>query len=102
MSQRETSSARIGIDASDVVDLVDRLERAGFVRRRATTGTAGATCSSSRRPDAQAIERFEAVCGAVDEMILEPLDDDEQATLRQSLAASSDLGNRVARRRPPR
>jgi len=33
LSQREVS-ALIGIDASDVVDLVDRLERAGFVRRR--------------------------------------------------------------------
>jgi len=84
LSQREVS-ARVGIDASDVVDLVDRLERAGFVRRQRDERDRRRNVLELTTAGRRAIERFEKVAIAVDEIVLRDLDDDEQATLRRLL-----------------
>ena len=84
LSQREVS-ALIGIDASDVVDLVDRLERAGFVRRRRDDQDRRRNVLELTPDGLQAIERFERVAMAVDEVVLRGLDEEERATLRHLL-----------------
>ena len=84
LSQREVS-ALIGIDASDVVDLVDRLERAGFVRRRRDVQDRRRNVLELTTDGLRAIERFEQVAVAVDDVVLRGLDEEERATLRHLL-----------------
>ena len=84
VSQREVSE-RISIDASDVVDLVDRLERAGYVRRRRDERDRRRNTLELTPGGRDAIERFRAVARAVDDAVLRGLDDDERTTLRALL-----------------
>ncbi len=84
MSQRDVSQA-IGIDASDVVDLVDRLERAGLLRRRRHDHDRRRNVLEVTTQGRRAIERFEAVSRRVDDVILEPLDAIDRAALRRLL-----------------
>ena len=84
MSQRDVSQA-IGIDASDVVDLVDRLERAGFLRRRRHDRDRRRNVLEVTTQGRRAIERFEAVSRRVDDLILEPLEAGDRTVLRQLL-----------------
>ena len=94
VSQREVS-ARVGIDASDVVDLVDRLEQAGFVRRRRDERDRRRNVLELTTSGRRAIERFQKVATDVDEIVLRDLDDDERSMLR-------DLLQKVVTSREPR
>ena len=86
MSQRDVSAAT-GIDASDVVDLVDRLERAGFLVRRRHDQDRRRNVLELTAAGRQAIERFQAVSRRVDEVILDRLPEDERVELRRLLAS---------------
>lgn len=85
VSQREVAE-RTGIDASDVVDLVDRLETAGYLRRR-RDGRDRRRYALELTPTGQdAIDRFAEVAQAVDESVLSVLDPDDRETLRTLMA----------------
>jgi DNA-binding MarR family transcriptional regulator len=85
ISQREVA-AQTGIDASDVVDLVDRLERAGYVRRQRDERDRR-RYALELTPDGQdAIERFAHIAREVDQSVLSVLDAEERDTLRNLIA----------------
>ncbi|CAN5705661.1 hypothetical protein BH18ACT2_BH18ACT2_21690 [soil metagenome] len=92
LSQRDVSE-RTGIDASDVVDLVDRLERAGFVRRRRHDRDRRRNVLEVTAAGQRAIERFEAVSRRVDEVILQPLTMAQRTELRRLLGRVVDHWN---------
>jgi DNA-binding MarR family transcriptional regulator len=85
VSQREVAE-RTGIDASDVVDLVDRLEKAGYVRRRRDELDRRRYALELTPAGQDAIDRFTLVARAVDEAVLADLDSDERETLRALMA----------------
>jgi DNA-binding MarR family transcriptional regulator len=80
-SQREVAE-RTGIDASDVVDLVDRLETAGFVRRQRDERDRRRYALELTPAGQDAIDRFAEVAQAVDESVLSVLQPDERDQLR--------------------
>ena len=86
ISQRDVA-ARTGIDASDVVDLVDRLEGAGFLRRERDERIAAAThsCSPRRGTRRSSASR---VAGAVEAEVLGTLGPAERARSSSSSSAS--------------
>jgi DNA-binding MarR family transcriptional regulator len=81
VSQRDVAE-RMGIDPSDVVDLVDRLETAGFLRRRRDERDRRRYALELTPAGGQAIGRFAAVARAVDEAVLAVLEPDQRETLR--------------------
>jgi DNA-binding MarR family transcriptional regulator len=85
VSQREVAE-RTGIDASDVVDLVDRLEKAGHLRRRRDELDRRRYALELTPAGQDAIDRFTLVARAVDEAVLADLDPDERETLRALMA----------------
>jgi DNA-binding MarR family transcriptional regulator len=85
VSQREVAE-RTGIDASDVVDLVDRLEKAGHRRRRRDELDRRRYALELTPAGQDAIDRFTLVARAVDEAVLADLDPDERETLRALMA----------------
>jgi DNA-binding MarR family transcriptional regulator len=84
MSQRDVSE-RMGIDPSDVVDLVDRLESAGYLRRRRDERDRRRYALEITDAGRQAIERFAGVARAVDETVLGVLEPAQRETLRTLL-----------------
>jgi MarR family transcriptional regulator, lower aerobic nicotinate degradation pathway regulator len=84
-SQREVAE-RTGIDASDVVDLVDRLETAGFVRRERDECDRRRYALELTPAGQDAIDRFTEVAQAVDEAVLATLEPDERDSLRTLIA----------------
>ncbi len=95
LSQRDVSE-RTGIAPSDVVDLVDRLEGAGYLRRRRHDHDRRRNVLEVTGEGRRANERFLAVSRRVDEVILEPLDDDERTALRSLLVRLVDHWERPA------
>jgi DNA-binding MarR family transcriptional regulator len=85
VSQREVAE-RTGIDASDVVDLVDRLEKAGHLRRRRDEVDRRRYALELTPAGQDAIDRFTLVARTVDEAVLADLDPDERETLRALMA----------------
>lgn len=85
ISQREVAE-RTGIDASDVVDLVDRLEQAGFVRRQRDERDRRRYALELTPTGHDAIERFTHIAHQVDEAVLSVLDPEERDTLRSLMA----------------
>jgi MarR family transcriptional regulator, lower aerobic nicotinate degradation pathway regulator len=85
ISQREVAE-RTGIDASDVVDLVDRLEQAGYVRRERDERDRRRYALELTPEGRDAIERFARVAREVDEAVLSVLDPEERDTLRSLIA----------------
>jgi DNA-binding MarR family transcriptional regulator len=85
ISQREVAE-RTGIDASDVVDLVDRLEQAGYVRRERDERDRRRYALELTPEGQDAIERFALVAREVDEAVLSVLDREERDTLRSLMA----------------
>jgi DNA-binding MarR family transcriptional regulator len=85
LSQREVAE-QTGIDASDVVDLVDRLELAGLLRRQRDARDRRRYALELTPAGREAIERFAAVARMVDEAVLADLDEDERTTLRALMA----------------
>jgi DNA-binding MarR family transcriptional regulator len=81
VSQRDVAE-RMGIDPSDVVDLVDRLETAGYLRRRRDERDRRRYALELTPAGGQAIERFAGVARAVDEAVLAVLEPDQRVTLR--------------------
>jgi DNA-binding MarR family transcriptional regulator len=84
ISQREVAE-QTGIDASDVVDLVDRLEKAGYVRRGRDERDRRRHALELTPAGREAIARFAHVAGTVDEAVLSVLQPDERDTLRELL-----------------
>ena len=84
VSQRDVAE-RTMIDASDVVDLVDRLEAAGFVRRVRDADDRRRYTLVLTTEGRRAIARFGRVAEAVDAAILEPLTPRQQGELRRLL-----------------
>jgi DNA-binding MarR family transcriptional regulator len=82
ISQREVAE-QTGIDASDVVDLVDRLEAAGYLRRRRDDRDRRRYALELTPAGDAAIERFTYVSRAVDEAILSVLTAAERDQLRE-------------------
>ena len=85
ISQREVAE-RTGIDASDVVDLVDRLEQASFVRRQRDERDRRRYALELTAAGHDAIERFTHIAREVDEVVLSVLDPEERDTLRGLMA----------------
>jgi DNA-binding MarR family transcriptional regulator len=85
ISQREVAE-RTGIDASDVVDLVDRLEQAGYVRRERDERDRRRYALELTPQGRDAIERFARVAREVDKAVLSVLDPEERDTLRSLMA----------------
>jgi DNA-binding MarR family transcriptional regulator len=85
ISQREVA-AETGIDASDVVDLVDRLEGAGYVRRQRDERDRRRYALELTPDGSEAIGRFAQVSREVDQSVLSVLDDEERDTLRRLIA----------------
>src|SRR5262245_1991922 len=85
MSQREVAE-HTGIDASDVVDLVDRLEQAGYARRRRDERDRRRYALELTPAGQQAIERFVEIAREVDEAVLSVLEPEERDTLRTLMA----------------
>jgi len=85
ISQREVAE-RTGIDASDVVDLVDRLELAGYVRRQRDERDRRRYALELTPDGRTAIERFAEIAREVDEAVLSVLDAEERDTLRSLMA----------------
>ena len=85
ISQREVAE-RTGIDASDVVDLVDRLERAGFLRRERDDRDRRRHALVLTANGRTAVDRFVAVSRAVDADVLAPLERVEREQLAALLA----------------
>jgi DNA-binding MarR family transcriptional regulator len=85
ISQREVAEGT-GIDASDVVDLVDRLEQAGYVRRERDERDRRRYALELTPEGQDAIERFALVAREVDEAVLSVLDREERDTLRGLMA----------------
>jgi DNA-binding MarR family transcriptional regulator len=84
VSQRDVAE-RIGIDPSDVVDLVDRLERAGYLHRRRDERDRRRYALELTPAGRDAIERFARVARAVDESVLAVLEPEQRDTLRALL-----------------
>ncbi len=84
VSQRDVA-ARTMIDPSDVVDLVDRLEAARFVRRTRDPGDRRRYTLVLTPRGRDAIERFGRVAEAVDAAILDPLTPRQRGELRRLL-----------------
>ncbi len=85
ISQREVAE-RTGIDASDVVDLVDRLEQAGYARRRRDERDRRRYALELTPAGHEAIELFTRVAHEVDEAVLSVLEPEERDTLRSLIA----------------
>src|SRR5262245_8973671 len=85
ISQREVAE-RTGIDASDVVDLVDRLEEAGYARRQRDERDRRRYALELTPAGQEAIARFARVAGEVDEAVLSVLEPEERDTLRSLMA----------------
>ena len=81
MSQRDVSE-RMSIDPSDVVDLVDRLETAGYLRRRRDERDRRRYALEVTEAGREAIERFAGVARAVDDAVLAVLEPAQRETLR--------------------
>jgi DNA-binding MarR family transcriptional regulator len=84
VSQRDVSE-RMGIDPSDVVDLVDRLETAGYLRRRRDERDRRRYALEVTPAGREAIERFVRIARAVDETVLAVLEPEQRETLRALL-----------------
>jgi DNA-binding MarR family transcriptional regulator len=84
VSQRDVAE-RMGIDPSDVVDLVDRLEVAGYLRRRRDERDRRRYALELTPAGGEAIERFARVARAVDETVLAGLEPEQRETLRALL-----------------
>jgi DNA-binding MarR family transcriptional regulator len=82
VSQREVAE-RTGIDPSDVVDLVDRLETAGYLVRRRDERDRRRYALELTAEGRRAVERFGAVARAVDDAVLQVLEPGERETLRE-------------------
>ena len=84
VSQRDVA-ARTMIDASDVVDLVDRLEAAGFLQRVRDPDDRRRYTLVLTPAGRGAVARFGRVAEAVDAAILEPLTPRQREELRRLL-----------------
>jgi DNA-binding MarR family transcriptional regulator len=84
VSQRDVAE-HTGIDPSDVVDLVDRLETADYVVRRRDEHDRRRYALELTAEGRAALERFRGVAHAVDEAVLEVLDPDDRQRLRELL-----------------
>jgi MarR family transcriptional regulator, lower aerobic nicotinate degradation pathway regulator len=84
-SQREVAE-RTGVDASDVVDLVDRLEQAGYVRRQRDERDRRRYALELTPAGQDAIERFAHIAREVDEAVLAVLEPEERDTVRDLIA----------------
>jgi DNA-binding MarR family transcriptional regulator len=85
ISQREVAE-RTGVDASDVVDLVDRLEQAGYVRRQRDERDRRRYALELTAAGQDAIERFGHIAREVDEAVLAVLEPEDRDTLRGLIA----------------
>ena len=95
MSQRDVAE-RTGIDASDVVDLVDRLERAGYLRRERDEQDRRRNALAVTPAGHRAIARLSIVSHAVDEAVLDVLAPGERDELRRLLGRVVDAHDRPA------
>jgi DNA-binding MarR family transcriptional regulator len=82
ISQREVAE-QTGTDASDVVDLVDRLETAGYLRRQRDERDRRRYALELTPAGQGAIEHFSRVAQEVDEAVLSVLEPAERDTLRE-------------------
>jgi DNA-binding MarR family transcriptional regulator len=108
VSQREVSE-RLLLDPSDLVSLVDILERAGFVERRRDPADRRRYALEVTRAGGVAAQRLRAVSRAAQERVLEPLDEHERRALSALLSRvvehhsgliSFDLSDRATSARP--
>jgi DNA-binding MarR family transcriptional regulator len=84
-SAQRDLSARLRIDASDLVSVLDDLERDGLVRRERDPRDRR-RYAVTITPDGQVrLDRRMAVTRLMDERLLEPLDEQERAQLHQLL-----------------
>ena len=84
VSQREVSE-RLVLDPSDLVSLVDILEKAGMVERRRDPADRRRHSLEITPGGKTALRRLDAVGRDVNEEVLTPLDDDERAALAHLL-----------------
>lgn len=84
VSQREVSE-RLVLDPSDLVSLVDILERAGLVERRRDPADRRRHSLEITPAGRTAVRRLEAVGREVTEEVLAPLDEAERAALAHLL-----------------
>ncbi|GAA4040302.1 MarR family winged helix-turn-helix transcriptional regulator [Nonomuraea soli] len=78
-------AARLGIDRSDMVKVVDELSEAGFVERTRDPADRRRVHVSLTPAGEAALRRLVSDAGAVDDSLLRPLDPEERATLRTLL-----------------
>lgn len=84
VSQREVSE-RLGLDPSDLVSLVDILDRAGLVQRRRDPTDRRRVLLEITAAGRTAVRRLEAVSRAVTDEVLAPLDADQRELLEDLL-----------------
>jgi len=84
VSQREVSE-RLVLDPSDLVSLVDILEKAGLVERRRDPADRRRHSLEITPAGKTALRRLEVVGREVSEEVLAPLDEDERAALAHLL-----------------
>jgi MarR family transcriptional regulator, lower aerobic nicotinate degradation pathway regulator len=84
VSQREVSE-RLVLDPSDLVSLVDILERAGLVERRRDPADRRRHSLEITPAGRTAVRRLEAIGREVTEEVLAPLDEQERAALAHLL-----------------
>ena len=85
VSQREVSD-RLLLDPSDLVSLVDILERAGLVERQRDPADRRRHALVSTDTGRQAAARLRQVAREAQERVLAPLDDDERRSLADLLS----------------
>ncbi len=85
ISQREIAD-RMALAASDVVDLVDRLEAAGYVRRDRDPADRRRNVVALTKDGRQALRRFGAVTKRAEADVFAALSPDERAALHDLLA----------------
>ncbi|MGE3621706.1 MAG: MarR family winged helix-turn-helix transcriptional regulator [Acidimicrobiia bacterium] len=89
MSQRELSE-RLGLDPSDTVDVVDILERAGYVSRHRDPADRRRHALTLTAPGEEALARLGRIIGEIEDEILAPLDPAERRELGRLLRRVAD------------
>jgi len=85
ISQRAVAE-RMGVGASDMVALVDRLQAAGYVRREQDPSDRRRNVVMLTREGERALRRLERVAAVAEERVLAPLAPDDRAAFCRLLA----------------
>jgi len=82
VSQKQISD-RLGLDPSDLVSVVDLLERAGFVSRGRSADDRRRYALTLTTDGRRALRRLEALAAEVQDELLAPLDETDRATFER-------------------